>query len=91
MVATDIFNSIRYLIDFVGHSINSPLKEKEAILIFGAARSGTTWIMEILETLPDYKSIFEPFHPDWFPEVRKLKNIGSEINSTMRPYLYFKE
>jgi len=74
-----------YLIDLLGYLINSPLNEKEAILVSGAPRSGTTWVMEILETLPAYKSIFEPFHKDWFPEVQKLK-----INP-YRPYVYFKD
>ena len=76
---------MRYLIDLLGYLINSPLNEKEAILIFGAPRSGTTWVMEILETLPDYKAIFEPFHKYWFPEARKLK-----INPD-QPYVYFKD
>ncbi|WP_258083430.1 sulfotransferase [Thermococcus thermotolerans] len=28
--------------------------------------------MELLESLPEYKSVFEPFHPSWYPEFRKL-------------------
>jgi len=52
------------LIELFGHLINDSLNEKEAILVFGIPRSDTTWAMEILETLPAYKSIFEPFHKD---------------------------
>jgi hypothetical protein len=45
----------------------------DTIVISGAPRSGTTWLMEILETLPKYRSIFEPLHPRWYPEVLSLK------------------
>jgi len=45
---------------------------EDAILIFGPPRGGTTWIMEILETIPRYKSIFEPLHPYWFPESQRI-------------------
>jgi len=79
------YEKTRYLLDLLGHLINGHLNEKEPILIFGTPRGGTTWVMEILETLPGYKSIFEPFHKDWFPEVQKLK-----INSS-RPYVYFED
>ena len=74
-----------YLIELIGYLVSTPLNEREAILVFGTPRGGTTWIMEILETLPGYKSIFEPFHKDWFPEVQKLG-----INPS-RPYVYFKD
>ena len=76
---------IRYLIDSIGYFVNRSLNEKEAILVFGTPRGGTTWLMEILEALPGYRSIFEPFHRDMFPEVRKLR-----INP-FRPYVYFKD
>lgn len=46
---------------------------KDTILISGAPRTGTTWLMEILCSIPEYRSIFEPLHPTWYPEV---KNIG---------------
>jgi len=61
------------------------LNEKEAVLIFGTPHDSATLVMEILETLPAYKSIFEPFHKDWFQEVQKLK-----INPD-HPYVYFKD
>ncbi|RLF83562.1 sulfotransferase [Thermococci archaeon] len=80
-----MLRSMRCLIESLGSLINDSLNEKEAILIFGTPRGGTTWVMEILETLPEYKSIFEPFHKDWFPEVQKLK-----INP-YRPYVYFED
>jgi hypothetical protein len=39
----------------------------ETILIVGTPRSGTTWLMEILATLPNYTYTFEPLNPIWNP------------------------
>jgi hypothetical protein len=41
---------------------------KDVILIAGTPRSGTTWLMDIMTTIPDYTSLFEPINPVWFPE-----------------------
>ncbi|AFL95195.1 hypothetical protein CL1_0992 [Thermococcus cleftensis] len=41
---------------------------EDTIAIFGSPRSGSTWLMELLESIPGYKSVFEPFHPRWYPE-----------------------
>lgn len=38
-----------------------------AIGIFGSPRSGTTWLMDTLSTLPRYLSISEPLHRVWYP------------------------
>ncbi len=40
---------------------------KDTILIVGAPRSGTTWLMEILATIPRYTYTFEPLNPIWCP------------------------
>ncbi len=45
---------------------------KDAILIAGTPRSGTTWLMDIMMTIPDYTSLFEPTNPVWFPESLKV-------------------
>jgi len=55
-------------------------KLSDTIVISGTPRGGTTWFMELIDTLPEYKSIFEPFHREWFPEVK-------ELNLPPRPYL----
>ena len=57
-IALRELKNIRYLVDLFGSVASSPLNEKEAILVFGTPRSGTTWVMEILEALPEYKTIF---------------------------------
>jgi len=40
----------------------------DCILVAGAPRSGTTWLMEIFEKIPGYSYVFEPFQPEWFPD-----------------------
>jgi hypothetical protein len=49
---------------FKGKKIDS----RDTILIVGSPRSGTTWVMNILSTLPGYTYLFEPLNPMWFPE-----------------------
>jgi hypothetical protein len=34
--------------------------EEEAIVVTGSPRSGTTWFLELLRTLPGYKAMNEP-------------------------------
>jgi hypothetical protein len=41
---------------------------KDTLLLSGTPRSGTTWLMEIFQTLPGYISLFEPVNPIFFPE-----------------------
>ncbi|KYK25323.1 hypothetical protein AYK24_05125 [Thermoplasmatales archaeon SG8-52-4] len=45
---------------------------KDTILITGTARSGTTWLMEILGVIPGYTNIFEPLNPLYFPQSLKI-------------------
>ena len=52
----------------------------DTIIISGSPRAGTTWLMEVISILPNYKTIFEPLHKGWFPEVEKI-GLGD------RPYL----
>lgn len=47
--------------------IAKKINMKDTILIVGAPRSGTTWLMEIFETLPYYTYTFEPLNPIWSP------------------------
>jgi len=61
------------IIDKVGTLISSNnVKIENTIIISGSPRSGTTWLMEILGTLPRDKTIFEPLHMKFFPEVKEL-------------------
>jgi len=47
---------------------NKKYEEKDTILIAGSPRSGTTWLMDILRTIPGYTNLFEPLNPIWCPE-----------------------
>lgn len=53
---------------------------EDTIVISGSPRSGTTWLMELLQQLPGYTTLFEPFHHKWFPETEKR-------GFSLRPYI----
>lgn len=53
---------VRYLIDH-GSNVES------AIVLAGTARSGTTWVSEIINHRNEYRYIFEPFNPKKVPLV----------------------
>ena len=53
--------------------INKKVNIEDTIAIFGSPRSGTTWLMEILVRMEDYRTGFEPFQYKWFPAVSSLK------------------
>jgi hypothetical protein len=42
---------------------------KDTLFVAGCPRSGTSWIMEVLNTLPDYIYSFEPSNPFFIPEA----------------------
>lgn len=52
----------------------------DTVVISGTPRSGTTWLMEIIGSIPSYTTVFEPLNPIWFPASRKL-------GFTDRPYI----
>ncbi|KPU64085.1 hypothetical protein EP1X_01285 [Thermococcus sp. EP1] len=70
----------RYVVESFIFKTHKDYKLEDTIIISGTPRGGTTWFLEILETLPDYRSIFEPFHREWFSEIKRL-------NIPPRPYL----
>jgi hypothetical protein len=61
---------INWFIDIFGSLKETKLDD--TILIFGTPRGGTTWFMELLENLADYRPIFEPLNMYWFPQVKKI-------------------
>src|SRR5262245_687131 len=42
---------------------------RETILVVGWARSGTTWLAEVLSAIPNSAILFEPFHTERVPEA----------------------
>lgn len=59
------------LIDMIASGVHN-YRMRETLVVAGSRRSGSTWLMELLETLPGYRTVFEPFHPNWYPKFRKL-------------------
>jgi hypothetical protein len=41
-----------------------PVRAEQIVLVAGSARSGTTWVAELLNYDNSYRYLFEPFHPD---------------------------
>jgi len=79
------YKNIAYkIIDIISFNIHDGVNPKETIFISGTPRSGSTWLMEILGTLPNYKTLLEPFHTEFFPEVK-------ELGLTPRNYLDFEK
>jgi len=78
-------NSLRYGLEKIRINLASiPFETSETISIFGTPRSGTTWVMELLEKIPKYISLFEPLHPDWFNPPLKANQNSSYM---LRPFL----
>lgn len=71
---------LRRKIDTVTSKLDKGCRIEDAIMISGVPRGGTTWFMEILSSLSNYRLIFEPFNKNWFPEIK-------QINLSPRPYL----
>jgi len=45
--------------------------ERDALVLTGAPRSGTTWLAQVLSEIPYSSVLFEPIHPDEVPESRR--------------------
>jgi len=52
--------------------IDQEIDSHDTIIIAGAPRSGTTWLAEIIENIPEYSSVLEPLNPAWFPLSYKV-------------------
>lgn len=44
---------------------------QDPVVVVGAPRSGTTWVMRLIAKQPGYCAIFEPLHARWWPEARE--------------------
>lgn len=79
-------------IDAAGSTLNT-VRLEDTILLASVPRSGSTWAMDLLATLPGYKSIYEPLHPDWYAPVRRLATgprpavAPNETHASFRGYL----
>lgn len=59
-----------------------------AIILAGSGRSGTTWLEEILCGLPGIQPIFEPLHPRFNLEVRRLTGIETRQLENQEAFLH---
>lgn len=48
------------------------IKSNSNIFVAGSARSGTTWLTDILTSIPGTQQIFEPIFPPWNRQVQHL-------------------
>ncbi len=55
---------------------------ENTIVLSSSGRSGSTWLAEIVETIPGYHIIYEPFHMGHNP---KCKNVGLSWNNYITP------
>jgi len=62
--------------------LNKKTNINDTIALYGSPRSGTTWFMEILSTIPGYKYLFEPINPKSVPEAFE---IGFRSKTYMSP------
>jgi len=58
-----------------------------SVFLVGTPRSGTTWITEIIESLGNYRVIFEPFHTGFYPIAERFLRRSFLIEPVYRPYL----
>ncbi len=63
------------------HAFAGAPKPSDAIVLAGSGRSGTTWITNLLVSLPGTQQIYEPLFPPWVPEVLKLTGWEPERHS----------
>jgi len=61
---------------------NKKIDSKDTILVVGTPRSGTTWLLELLDTLPRYTYQNEPLNGTMFPEAKKA---GFKSRGTYKP------
>ena len=53
-------------------SVNPPHDEAQTTFLSGPARSGSTWVGNIIDHRNDYRLLFEPFHRDKVPACRNF-------------------
>jgi hypothetical protein len=69
LIIKGVLSSLLYKI--IHHNGFDP---KQTILIFGSIRSGSTWLAEVLSSIDGHLQVFEPLHPDYVPDIKKMIN-----------------
>lgn len=68
------------------------MRVKNAILILGTGRSGTSWLHDVFTSHPQYRRIFEPLHPIQVASASKYAGLylrGNEEEASLYKYLTF--
>ena len=47
---------------------------RSTVMLLGSARSGTTWVGEVIDRNHDHRVIFEPLRPEYVPAVQAFAN-----------------
>ncbi|MGZ4613541.1 MAG: hypothetical protein ACXV1K_10300, partial [Kineosporiaceae bacterium] len=47
---------------------------RASVVLLGSARSGTTWVGEVIDRHHDHRVVFEPLRPGRVPQVRAYAN-----------------
>lgn len=71
-------DKVRSKIKYLTHSAilraNYLLKNfDEVIWLIGDARSGTTWVSDLIASTKSYRYLFEPFHPNFVHEMKQME------------------
>jgi hypothetical protein len=71
-IAKEAYVKSQLLGEYIKFSITGNPEPEQSILLSGSARSGTTWLANILSCIPRTQQIFEPMIPLWNDEIRRL-------------------
>lgn len=68
--------------------VNPDSDVRKSILIAGAARSGTTWLGDLIASQIACRILFEPFNPDLVPEYRGFRYFQYMRPGTQNPQFH---
>jgi hypothetical protein len=68
--------------------INPDADLRKSILVAGTARSGTTWLGDLIASQIPSRILFEPFNPDLVPEYRGFRYLQYMRPGTENPEFY---
>ncbi len=67
-----VYNLFKKTINYTAFRTNAILGYEKKVFLFGDGRSGTTWVSSLINYDSYFREIFEPFHPEFIPEVNFL-------------------
>lgn len=76
----------RQIGELVKFSITERPSAASTILLAGSGRGGTTWVSEILTSLPNVQLIYEPLRPESVPDLWPITNWNPNEPRRLRSY-----